>query len=138
MKPIFVLLCTLACHQLYAQERIIQADLYGDWICREVKVVTEDPDMKEAGEIMKSGFLTAHFVFRTDGMFRLILPQDASVPVRKMMFLDNKKWFFFPDKAMITIGTLQENLMQIFAKMQNGYMTFFINEMPLVLKMEKL
>lgn len=89
-------------------------------------------------EVLKKGFLNSRFIFKTDGIFNLILPKGSPAVLNELDFLNNQKWFFYPDKVMISIGTLKENLMQIFVKKQNGNLIFLIHETPLALEMERV
>jgi hypothetical protein len=100
--------------------------------------LAEDPETKAAMEVMKKGFLNSRFIFKADGVFNLILPKESPAVMKELDFLSNRKWFFYLDKSMISIGTLKENLMQIFVKEENGNMIFLIYETPVALKMEKV
>ncbi|SHG96123.1 hypothetical protein SAMN04488109_2648 [Chryseolinea serpens] len=138
LKLIIFLFILAGCHRLYAQESLTKEALYGEWLCREVTNLADDPETKAVMETMKKGFLNSRFIFKTDGTFNLIFPKESPAVVKEMSFLNNRKWFFYPDKSMISIGTLKENLMQIFVKEQNGKLIFLIYETPLALEMEKM
>ncbi|AYB30953.1 hypothetical protein [Chryseolinea soli] len=137
VKAIIVLICLTGYHQLCAQTLTKEA-ITGEWLCREATNLADDPETKAAMEVMKKGFLNARFIFKTDGIFNLILSKESPAVLKEMDFLNNRKWFFYPDKSMIAIGTPKENLMQIFVEEQNGSTIFLIHETPLALKMEKV
>ncbi|HEY5751228.1 MAG TPA: hypothetical protein VIU12_34435 [Chryseolinea sp.] len=138
VKAIIFLFCLTGYHRLYAQEPLTKEAIAGEWLCREVTSLPDDPETKAAMEVMKEGFLNSRFIFKTDGIFILIFPPGSPAVLKGMDFLNNRKWYFYPDESVISIGTLKENLMQIFAKEHNGNMIFLIRDIPLALRMEKV
>lgn len=138
MKIAFIIACLVSYNQLIGQQ-LDSARLLGEWICKEV-VFTEElaADAKSTGETMKEGFMNVRFIFNPDGIFNLKLPKTKSAFMNELDFLNNKKWFFNQETQMISIGTRQENLMHIYVKQGNGFLTFLIFETPLSLRMEKM
>jgi hypothetical protein len=58
--------------------------------------------------------------------------------VNEFKFISNRKWSYDEVSKKIRIGTLQENLMEITIKQQDGIVLFLLEETPIILRMEKL
>ena len=112
----------------------------GNWICKHATTPLPDPgdsQMKEATEMLKKGFVGAQFTFRPDGIFNFVLPQDATALMTELKFLDNQRWFVHEKQNMISIGTPDQNLMQIKVRQEGSFLLFSLLETPLILKMER-
>ena len=69
--------------------------------------------------------------------FFLQLPANASVEFRELESMNNKMWHIRSKEQMVFVGSLDENLIAIDIKIVNGSHYFFIQDTPLILKMER-
>jgi hypothetical protein len=117
--------------------------IVGTWICREVsfledKEFANDPNKKEMEEMTRKGFLDSKFSFKPDNLFNLQVPNEMPGMAKEIQMLNGKKWFFYPEKNQISVGTPKENLWHLILKQKDGSVYFRLYETPIVLKMEKL
>jgi hypothetical protein len=133
---LIILFCTI---QLSAQQ-ISKQQMTGIWVCTKVAV---DSTMRVSAEerapleTMKKAFINSTFKFGADGLFKLDLPEAKLEVTNSMEFLKNKKWFFNEKTNTISIGPPAENLMHIKIVSGDGFVHFFITDIPLILRMVK-
>jgi hypothetical protein len=125
----------LATGQTLNREQIV-----GIWTSKEVsftKSVGRTPAEKATIEKTKRGLVNSQFIFRPNGLFFLQLPASAPVEFRELESMNNKMWHIISKEGMVFVGSLDEDLMTINVKIANGFYYFFIQDTPLVLKMER-
>jgi hypothetical protein len=126
---------SLAVGQTFSRDKII-----GAWVAKEVsftKSVGKTPAEKATVEKTKRGLVNAQFIFRPNGLFSLQLPAHAPTEFRELESMNNKMWHIRSKERMVFVGSLDEDLMVIDVKMATGFYYFFIQDTPLVLKMER-
>jgi hypothetical protein len=140
MKNIIVIVFLISYVEVAAQ--IIHPDsIAGEWICRKAVALEElegSPQEKEMMQAIIKGFENARFVFGSNGIFMLHVSKDAPEQLRELDFLNNQKWFYYPEENKISIGTRQQNLMHIIVRREEGMVTFLLFETPLSMRMEKI
>ncbi|HEX6226082.1 MAG TPA: hypothetical protein VFZ52_16805 [Chryseolinea sp.] len=115
-------------------------DIIGVWTSREVSFAKNKghaPVENTTVEKMKRGLINAQFIFRSNGLFFLKLPANAPTEFRELEAMNNKMWHIRSKEQMVFVGSLDEDLMMINVKQLNGRCYFFIQDSPLVLKMER-
>jgi len=136
---LFIALFFVSCTCLKAQT-LNWEDIRGEWICKEAVPSGEKIPAQELKgiEILKKAFINSRFVFKSDSIFNLQFPKESHTMLNDLKFLNGKKWYFYPQAQMVSIGPYKENIMQIYFKKEKDTTFFFIYEMPLALRMEKL
>lgn len=139
MNRILIILCfvvpSLVRGQTFNREQIV-----GVWTSKEVsftKSTGQTPVEKATVEKTKRGLVNSQFIFKPNGLFFLQLPANAPTEFRELEAMNNKMWHIKSKERMVFVGSLDEDLMMINVKMANGFFYFFIEDTPLVLKMER-
>ena len=125
----------LATGQTFNREQLV-----GVWTSREVSFTQEIKQTSIANgtvEKTKRGLVNAQFIFKPNGLFLLRLPANAPLEFRELESMNNKMWHIRSKERMVFVGSLDEDLMTINVKFANGFYYFFIQDTPLVLKMER-
>jgi hypothetical protein len=136
----FSTLIILFCSIPLLGQQISKQQITGIWVCTKVAA---DSTMRVSAEeqapleTMKKAFINSMFKFGADGFFKLDLPEAKLEVTNNMDFLKNKKWFFNEKTNTISIGPPVENLMHIKIESGEGFMHFFITDIPLILRMVK-
>ena len=121
--------------QTFKREHIV-----GVWTSREVSFTNptgQKPVEKGTVEKMKRGLLNSRFIFKPNGLFSIKLPANAPAEFRELESMNNKMWHIRSKERMVFVGSLDEDLMMINVKIANDSYYFFIEDTPLVLKMER-
>src|SRR5689334_20393732 len=139
MRNLFFLFCLISFSSLYGQA-LNRDSIVGEWVSREVQIpeMGESADKKAFVEGFKKGLANSKFIFGSNDVFTLVLAKDAPEFVNEFKFISNRKWSYDEVSKKIRIGTLQENLMEITIKQQDGIVLFLLEETPIILRMEKL
>jgi hypothetical protein len=138
-RILIIMLCamgpSLAAGQTFNREQIV-----GVWTPIEVtftKPVGKTQAEKVTMEKTKRGLVNSKFIFKHNGLFVLQLPASAPSEFSELKSMNNKMWHIRSKERMVFVGSLDEDLLTINIKMANGFYYFFIQDTPLVLKMEK-
>jgi hypothetical protein len=92
---------------------------------------------KETVEKTKRGLVNSQFIFKPNGLFLLRLPANAPTEFGELKSMNNKMWHIRSKEHMVFVGDLEDDLMIINVKIANGFYYFFIQDTPLVLKMQR-
>lgn len=114
--------------------------IIGVWTPKEIsftKSISQGSLTNTTVEKAKRGLINSRFIFRPNGLFFLQLPANAPVEFRELESMNNKMWHIKSKERMVFVGSLEEDLMIINVKITNGSYYFFIQDTPLVLKMER-
>jgi len=125
----------LAIGQTFNREQIV-----GAWTAREVsftKTTGQPPLDNVTVEKTKRGLINSRFIFKHNGSFLLQLPANAPTEFRELEAMNNKMWHIRSKERKVFVGSLDEDLMMIKVKIENGSYYFLIQDTPLVLKMER-
>jgi hypothetical protein len=137
---IFLLVLCFLSPLLTAGQTFNREQIIGVWTSREVSFTNpagQTPVDNAIADKTKRGLVNAKFIFRSNGLFLLHLPPTAPREFRELESMNNKMWHIRSKERMVFVGSLDENLMAIDIKMVNGFYYFFIQDTPLVLKMER-
>ena len=139
IRILLLVLCflgpSLAAGQTFNREQII-----GVWTSKEVSftnLVGQTPVENTVAEKTRRGLINSQFIFKSNGLFFLQLPANAPVEFRELESMNNKMWHIRSKEQMVFVGSLDENLIAIDIKIVNGSHYFFIQDTPLILKMER-
>jgi hypothetical protein len=145
MKNIFIIILISAAFKANAQLAPAY-NFIGEWVCTDVKITNSDelkanPSAKQALEMMRNIFLQSKFSFNANSAFSFELGIDKSDDAKEMarMFNNNNKWKLNNEKGLISIGTPQDNysIMGLTMKEENDYMVFYLDDSPIILKMQR-
>ena len=126
---------SLAAGQTFKREQIV-----GIWTSKEVsftKQTGQTPIENATIKKTKRGLVNSQFIFKPNGLFFLQLPTNAPTEFHELESMNNKMWHIKSKEGKVFVGSLDEDLMMITVKIVNGFYYFFIQDTPLVLKMEK-
>ncbi len=125
---------------LAAGQTINRQQIVGIWTSKEVsftKEIGQTPVENATVEKTKRGLVNSQFIFRPNGLFFLQLPTNAPAEFRELESMNNKMWHIKSKEGLVFVGSLDEDLMTINVQIVNGFYYFFIQDTPLVLKMER-
>jgi hypothetical protein len=126
---------SFATGQTFSREQII-----GTWTAKEVSFTKpngQTPLENATVEKTKRALLDSRFIFKSNGLFLLQLPANAPTEFRELEVMNNKMWHVRSKERMVFVGSLDEDLMTIRVKIENGFYYFLIHDTPLVLRMER-
>lgn len=132
---LYFLVPSLAAGQTFKREQIV-----GIWTSKEISFtnpIGQTPVEKATVEKTKRGLVNSRFIFKPNGLFLIQLPANAPSEFRELESMNNKMWHIRSKERMVFVGSLDEDLMTIDIKITNGSYYFFIQDTPLILKMEK-
>jgi hypothetical protein len=138
-RTVIIVFCfvvpSLAIGQTFNREQIV-----GVWTSKEISFTKEiGRTQLESSTVEKTkrGLINSQFIFKPNGLFFLRLPANAPTEFRELESMNNKMWHIKSKEGMVFVGSLDEDLMTINVKIANGFYYFFIQDTPLVLKMER-
>ena len=126
---------SLVAGQTFTREQIV-----GAWTAKEIsftKLGGQQQIEKTAVEKSKRGLIGSQFIFRPNGLFLIKLPANAPTEFRELESMNNQMWHIKSKEGIVFVGSFDEDLMTINVKIANGFYYFFIEDTPLILKVEK-
>ena len=126
---------SLATGQTFSREQIV-----GAWTTRDVSFtqpIGQPPLEKGTVEKTRRGLINSRFIFKPNGIFFLQLPAHAPTEFRELESMNDKMWHIKSKERKVFVGSLDEDLLTIKVKIENGFYYFLIQDTPLVLKMER-